>query len=124
MLDRAFVLPLAVSQAHVFHRQETVSCLHRLAHAAARGDLDPDSGDKFVLLDASSHGVSTRVSRTLGRQEPTFVSSDFEPEKHLPDNSTTPFNSIEILVALITQDLRITWLVTKISVSTVPIHIL
>ena len=96
MPDRAFVLLLAVSHADVFHRHETVSCLYRLAHAAARGDLDPDTGDKFVPLNASSHGISTRVSRTLGWQEPTFVSSDFEPEKHLPDNSNTPINSTEI----------------------------
>ena len=29
MPDRAFVLPLAVSQPHVFHRQVTESCLSR-----------------------------------------------------------------------------------------------
>ena len=96
MSDRAFVLPLAVSQPHVCHRQETGNCLHRLAHAAARGNLDRDTSESFVPVNASSNCISTRVSRTAGRPEPTFVSSDFEPEKHLPDSSATPLNSTEI----------------------------
>ena len=61
MPDRAFVLPLAVSQPHVCHRQETGSCLYKFAHAAACGYLDRDSGESFVPVNVSSHCISTRV---------------------------------------------------------------
>ena len=83
---RALVPPSAVSQPHVFHRKETGSC-HWLAHAAEGGELDPDTGDNFAPVNASSNFISTRVSRKARRQEPTFVSAHFEP-----DTSTRRFN--------------------------------
>ena len=69
---------LIVLKCFIVMRRE--SCLYRLAHAAARGNLDGDLGDNFVPVNVSSHCISTRVSRTAGRQEPTFVSSNSEHE--------------------------------------------